>query len=199
VGATHDPPQMLPAPQSALDAQALALQIVPLHLADGSVPQSASTEHAAAGVHVAMVHVPLGQSVSTLQFDCAHVAPWHVLPSTGQSVSMWHVSVLHVAPAQRPLDAHDVSAVHVGALLHLAPLHAWLEGHPASPVHAPELLHLAPLQTVPTVQAASELQVLGTHVAPLQRPPLVPQSISTLQTPEVQVFVARLQMPPEPH
>jgi hypothetical protein len=119
VGAWHDPPQRLPAPQSALEAQALALHIVLLHLAPATVPQSVLTEQVAGGVHLTPEHAPVGQSVSTLHFDVLHLA---LLQSalTVQEASPAQLWVVHLAPVHSPLDGHAASPAQVAGVLHLA-------------------------------------------------------------------------------
>jgi hypothetical protein len=92
------PPQSDPVPQSAVDAQALALHMAPLHLPP--VPQSADEPHDAGLVQVAPVQVPVGQSVSTLHVDLLHFAPLHkaLFVHAASLAQLW---VLHFAPLQR--------------------------------------------------------------------------------------------------
>jgi len=173
VVAAHDPPQTLPNPQSALDVHALALHTLFRHRAKKPVPQSELRAQDAGGVQVAPEHVPVEQSVSTLQVDALHVAPLHVLPATVQSVSTWHASVLHLAPLQSALTAQAVSAVQLADA------------------------HVAPAQRPPLVpQLASTLQAPAVHVlvATSQWPP-VPHCSFVAQAPALHTPVAE---PPKP-
>ena len=145
-GARHVPPQRLPAPQSALEAQAFALHIVLVHLrrrrpavgVDGARrgrgARGARARRRAVRVDVAFRRAALGV-VAVRTHGAGGVAR--------------AARVLHLAPVHRPLDGHAASPAQVAGVLHLALLQVWLEGHAASPAQVAGVLHLALLQSPP--------------------------------------------------
>ena len=72
----HVPPQVLPEPQSAFVAHALALHFEPVQVPP--VPQSEADPHDEGGVQWALLQSPSGQPLSLLQMAVLHLAPLQV-------------------------------------------------------------------------------------------------------------------------